>query len=341
EEFSIKNLLKKTITGNNMSETEAGQVMEKITEGSITPAQIGSLLTSLTIKGPTVQELTGFARVLYQKARPVPLLDRIDITDTCGTGGDGIGTFNISTAAMFVARGAGVNIAKHGNRSITSRSGSADILETVGIKIDMSPEQAAEALKQTGMCFFFAPHYHPAFKNIMGPRRELGFRTIFNMIGPMLNPGKVKSQIMGVFSPDLTELAAEVLKNLGVGHAFVVHGSDGMDEITLTGKTKITELKDSWIRTRDFDPREYGFSYCSHENLKGGDAKENAEIMKHILDGEKGPHRDIVILNAAAAIVVSDIASDFNEAIQIASKSIDSKEAKKCFEKLIRFSSKL
>ncbi len=334
----VKVLLKRLVSGKNLTEVEAGSVMEQITEGTITPAQIGSFLTAVTMKETTVAELTGFARVLYEKAKPVPVPDGMTLTDTCGTGGDSSGTFNISTAAAFVASGAGVKIAKHGNRSITSKSGSADVLETLGVKIDMSPDQAAKALQEVGMCFLFAPGYHPAFRNIMGPRRELGFRTIFNMMGPLLNPAKVTSQVMGVFSPDITEIVAEVLGNLGVNHALVVHGSDGLDEITLTGVTKITELKDNRVKTYQFDPRELGFSYCKPEDLKGGDAAENAEITRRILKGEKGPRRDIVLLNAGAAILSAGICSSLKDAVAKAGESIDSGTAKECLEKLAGFS---
>ena len=337
----VKDLLKKSVSGESLTEEEAGHIMEQITDGSITPSQIGAFLTSLTIKGATVQELTGFARVLYEKARSVPVPEGMVLTDTCGTGGDSSGTFNISTVSAFVACGAGIKVAKHGNRSITSNSGSADVLESLGVKIDMDPQQAGDALKEVGMCFLFAPMFHPAFKNIMGPRRELGFRTVFNMMGPMLNPAKVKYQIMGVFSPDVTEMVAEVLGNLGVRHAFVVHGNDGLDEISLTGQTKVTELKDGKINEWQFDPKEFGFTYCKAEDLKGGDAAHNAEITQSILSGEKGPRRDVVVINSAAAILATGLASDFKEAVAKANESIDSGAAKKCLEKLVKYSKNL
>ncbi len=337
----VKDLLKKSVSGESLTEEEAGHIMEQITDGSITPAQIGAFLTSLTIKGATVQELTGFARVLYEKARPVPVPEGMVLTDTCGTGGDNSGTFNISTVSAFVACGAGVKVAKHGNRSITSNSGSADVLESLGVKIDMDSQQAAGALKEVGICFLFAPMFHPAFKNIMEPRRELGFRTVFNMMGPMLNPAKVKYQIMGVFSADLTEMIAEVLGNLGVQHAFVVHGDGGLDEISMTGSTKVTELKDAKINTWQLDPKEFGFTYCKIEDLKGGDATQNAEITQSILSGERGPRRDVVVINSAAAILASGLASDFKEAVAKAEESIDSGAAKKCLEKLIEYGKSL
>ncbi len=337
----VRSLLKKSISGNSLTEDEAGHIMDKITEGTITQTQIGSFLTALTINGASVDELTGFTRVLYKKAKPLPLPNGFVCSDTCGTGGDNSGTFNISTAGAFVACGAGVKVAKHGNRSITSKSGSADVLEALGVKLDMTAEQAANALKEVGMCFLFAPLYHPAFKNIMGPRRELGFRTVFNMMGPMLNPAKVQSQVMGVFAPELTELAAGVLGNLGVKHALVVHGKDGLDELTLTGQTKITELKDGWLRTWNFDPQDFGFEYCKLEDLKGGSAEDNAGIVKRILSGEKGFRRDVVVINAAAAILAADIAPDFQKAIIKAEESINSGKALECLDKLVEYGNKL
>lgn len=337
----VRVLLQKVLSAKNLSEYECRHFMEQVTEGNISPAQIGSFLTSLSIKGATAGELTGFAKVLYEKATPVPVKEGMRLTDTCGTGGDGSGTFNISTTAAFVACGAGVKVAKHGNRSITSRSGSADVLETLGIRIDMGPAEAARALSDAGMCFLFAPRYHPAFKNIMVPRRELGFRTIFNMMGPMLNPAKVQSQVMGVFSAEFTELIAEVLGNLGIRHALVVHGSDGLDEFTLTGPTKVTELKDCWMRNWTFDPEEYGFDYCAPDDLKGGTAEENAIYLLRILAGEKGPRRDIVVINAAAAILAADLADNFKDAIIKAEESIDSRAASKILDKLGAFSKTL
>lgn len=334
----LKELLHKPLTGKHLSRKEAGYIMKQITEGSITSAQIGSFLTSLTIKGPTVDEITGFAKVLYDKAIPVPVPEGLAIADTCGTGGDGHGTFNVSTAAAFIACGAGVKIAKHGNRSITSRCGSADVLEALGVKIDLNPQQAADALAQTGICFLYAPNYHPAFKNIMGPRKELGFRTVFNMMGPLLNPAKVTSQVMGVFDPDLTEMIAHVLSNLGVRHALVVHGADGLDEITLTGVSKVTELKDNWIRTMEFDPRHFGFDYCTLADIKGGSAAENARIVKQIFDGEKGARRNTAVVNAAAAILAADICDNFSDAIKKANESIDSGAAKHCLDQLAALS---
>lgn len=336
--FSIGDILKKVVGGEDLTKEEAREFMSKVTDGDVTPAQIGSFLTALTIKGVTVDELTGFAGFLKSKATVVPLTSDKDLLDTCGTGGDGSGTFNISTTCAFVAAGAGAVIAKHGNRSITSKSGSADVLEELGVKIDMTPDQAGNAIDKAGMAFLFAPGYHPAFKNIMGPRKELGFRTVFNIMGPLLNPAGVSAQVIGVFAEEYTELMAQVLKNLGLKKALVVHGRDGLDEFTLTDTTKVTELNDGWIKTWEFDPVEYGFSLCDKSDLKGGNATENAGIIKAVLEGEEGPKRDIVVINSAAAIYSYGISNDFKEAIELAKKSIDSGAAKKALDSLVAIS---
>jgi anthranilate phosphoribosyltransferase len=254
--------------------------------------------------------------------------------DTCGTGGDSSGTFNISTAAAFVAAGAGARVSKHGNRSITSRSGSADVLDALGVSTKMGPEEASRAIQEAGMAFLFAPIYHPAFKNIGAPRREVGFRTVFNMMGPMLNPARAKAQVVGVYSPELTETVARILANLGVKRALVVHGFDGIDEISLAAATKVTELKEGWTRTYTLDPTEYGFELCASADLKGGDAAENAAIIERVLAGEPGPKRDIVVLNAAAAIYAADLAVDFGAAIDSARAAIDSGAAARVLESL-------
>lgn len=332
----LRQLLRRVVEGGHLNEEEAGHVMEQMTAGAVTQAQMGAFLTALTIKGPTVDELTGFVRLLRSKASRVRVSQGINLTDTCGTGGDSSGTFNISTAAAFVACGAGAAIAKHGNRSITSRAGSADVLEKLGVRIDLGPEQAAEVLEETGICFMFAPGYHPAFKHIMGPRRELGFRTVFNLIGPLLNPAGAAAQVMGVFDDQLTELVGMVLARLGTRHALVVHGSDGLDELTLTGPSRVTEVRDGWVRSYSLDPLELGLEYCTPADLKGGDPGENAEIIRRILSGEKGPRRDIVVLNAAAAIVAAGVASDFQGGMALARAAIDSGSALARLESLIR-----
>jgi anthranilate synthase/phosphoribosyltransferase len=336
EQLPVKALLKKVTSGSDLSSVEVERLVEGITSGEMTPAQIGALLAALSMKGETVEEIAGFVKSLRRKAVQVKAADCC--VDTCGTGGDSSGTFNISTAASFVACGAGAKIAKHGNRSITSKSGSADVLEALGIAIDMIPEKAAEAIDGCGMAFLFAQKYHPAFKNIGGPRRELGFRTVFNILGPLLNPAGAKRQVMGIFDGALTETIAKVLDAVGAERAIIVHGSDGLDEITLTGNTKITELKNGWIKTYSFDPRAYGFEFCTGAELKGGDSAENASIVLRVLQGEKGAKRDVVVLNAAAAIIAAGIKDDFTSAIECAQKSIDTGKALAAYERLKKFS---
>lgn len=333
----VRALLKRTASGGTLTEEEASHLMAQVVEGSISPVQIGAFLTAMAMRPADVDEVTGLARVLQEKAVRVPVSPGLNLTDTCGTGGDGTGTFNISTAAAFVACGAGVVVAKHGNRSITSLSGSADVLEALGVPVDLGPEEAAAAIEECGISFLFAPNYHPAFRNIMGPRRELGFRTVFNMMGPMLNPARVKSQVMGVYAPELTDPVARVLSNLGVERALVVHGHGGLDEISLTGPSRVTELRDGWTRTWTLDPQDYGFEYCRLKDLKGGDARENARIVRTVLSGEPGPRRDIVVLNAAAAILSAGLAGDFRGAISLARAAIDSGSAMARLESLASF----
>lgn len=333
----LRALLTRIASGGTLTEEEASHLMLQITEGNVSPVQTGAFLTALAMRPPEIAEVTGLARVLQAKAVRVPVPGGLRLTDTCGTGGDATGTFNISTAAAFVACGAGVVVAKHGNRSITSRSGSADVLEALGVPIDLKPEEAAAAITTCGISFLFAPNYHPAFKNIMGPRRELGFRTVFNMMGPLLNPARVQSQVMGVYNPELTEPVARILGNLGIRRALVVHGHGGMDEISLTGPSRVTELDEGWVRTWTLDPAEYGFEYCLLNDLKGGDARENARIIRRILTGEPGPGRDVVILNAAAAILAAGLAGEYRAALALARASIDSGSALARLESLAAF----
>jgi anthranilate synthase/phosphoribosyltransferase len=331
---AVKSMLKHITSHEDLSRAEARSFMDQVSDGSVSQAQVGAFLAALTLKGPTIEEMTGFALSLMDRAVKLPLPASVSTVDTCGTGGDSSGTFNISTTAAFVASGAGARVAKHGNRSITSRSGSADVLDQLGVSTKMGPAEAAAAIEEAGMAFLFAPVYHPAFKNIGGPRREVGFRTVFNMIGPMLNPARAKSQVMGVYSPELTEIVARVLDNLGVEHALVVHGTDGIDEISLAATTKVAELRAGWIRNYEIDPKDYGFELCASADLKGGDAAENALICLRILAGERGPKRDVVLLNAAAAVLVADLAPDLGAAIEVARASIDSGAAMRVLEKL-------
>ena len=321
---SVKSMLKRLSSREELTRAEARSFMDQIADGAVSPAQVGAFLAALTLKGPSIEEMTGFASSLYDRAVKLPLPEGLATVDTCGTGGDSSGTFNISTAAAFVAAGAGAKVAKHGNRSITSRSGSADVLDALGVSTKMGPIEAARAIQEAGMAFLFAPAYHPAFKNIMGPRRELGFRTVFNMMGPMLNPARAKAQVVGVYAPELTETVARILANLGVWRALVVHGLDGIDEISLVGPTKVTELRDGWTRTYLIDPADHGFEPCAPADLKGGDAAENAGIIERILAGDPGPKRDVVLLNAAAAIYAAGVAPDFSTAVEAARSSVDS-----------------
>lgn len=334
EKVHARVLVKKVVQRENLSSNEAERIVEAMADGELTSSQIGSALTALTMKGETVDEIAGFARALRKRSIHVPVSRSLSCVDTCGTGGDSRGTFNISTISALVAAGAGVKVAKHGNRSITSKAGSADVLESLGVPIGLSPEKSAEVIEKTGMSFLFAQGYHPAFKNIAAPRKELGFRTVFNILGPLLNPAGARRQLMGVFDGSLTETIARVLLKLETECALVVHGSDGLDEITLTGTTRMTELRSGWIRTYDFDPRVYGFEYCQPSDLKGGDAAENASIVERILAGEHGPKRDVVLLNAAAAIIVSQKTDSFADAIEMARNSIDSMSARNILSEL-------
>jgi len=301
-------------------------------EGKATDAQIGAFLTALRIKGETIAEITGAAKVMREKA--IRINAPQGTVDTCGTGGDMARTFNISTTAAFVVSGAGIPVAKHGNRSVSSRSGSADLLQALGIDIELPPESVERCLREIGFGFLFAPIYHSAMRYALAPRREIGIRTIFNILGPLTNPAGARYQILGVYSSNLTEMMAEVLHNLGCIHGFVVHGEDGLDEITITGRTKISELNSGKVENYFIDPTDFGMKTGKVEDLRGGDPRENAEITMNILKGEKGPKRDIVLLNASAAIVASGRANDLNEGIEIARSSIDSGAALRKLEEI-------
>jgi len=286
-----------------------------------------------------VEEITGCARVMREKAVPIKLNAKYQV-DTCGTGGDMAHTFNISTTAAFVVAGAGVTVAKHGNRSISSKSGSADVLQALSVNIEIPSHRVEECMNEVGIGFMFAPMMHQAMKYAIGPRREVGIRTIFNVLGPLTNPAKVTSQIMGVYAADLTSSLAQALGNLGARHAFVVHGMDGLDEITITDKTKVSEFKDGKVKDYFIHPSDFGMAAGKAGDLKGGDAKDNAVITVEVLKGEKGPRRDIVLLNSAAGLVASGKAVDFTEGIKVAAESIDSGSAMKKLEQLKAFTNK-
>ncbi|MDP4181745.1 MAG: anthranilate phosphoribosyltransferase [Bacillota bacterium] len=336
----IQNSIKKLVLGNDLTENEIIDSMNIIMEGNATQAQIGGFITSLRIKGETVEEIAGCAKVMRDKAeRFVPNIDYF--IDTCGTGGDGSNSFNISTASAIVAAAGGVSVAKHGNRSISSLTGCADVLEALGVNINLTSEQAKKCIEDIGICFMFAPAFHKSMKHAAGPRKELGIRTIFNILGPLTNPAGAKGQLMGVFDGKLTETLAKVLLKLGVERAMVVNGLDGMDEITTTTSTKISEVKDGEVCTFELEPEEYGMKIASKGDLTGGDAKANGEIILSIFKGDKGPKRDIVLLNSAAALYVGKKAGSIKEGIKIAAKIIDSGNAMEKLDRLIEYTSKL
>jgi anthranilate phosphoribosyltransferase len=333
----IKEGIAKVVFGEDLRETEMMAVMEEVMEGVATPAQIAALITALRIKGETVEEVTGAARIMRQKATRIDARSSI-VVDTCGTGGDGRNTFNISTTTAFVVAAAGLTVAKHGNRAVSSGCGSADVLEALGVKIDAAPEIVEECLQQIGIGFLFAPRLHGAMKHAIGPRREIGIRTIFNMLGPLTNPAGATAQLIGVYDPRLTEMFAEVLKNLGTKRAFVVHGADGLDEATVTGETRVSELKEGLVTTYNIDPMELlGESFAAAE-LRGGDAETNARTTIEILSGETGARRGIVVLNAALAIVAGGKAAGIREGIAVAEACIDSGAARKKLQALIEHS---
>ncbi len=332
----IKEAISKIVEGNSLGEEEAGYVMGEIMGGRATPAQIASFLTALRMKGETVKEITGCAREMLKRVDSFNLKEDI-LVDTCGTGGDRSDTFNISTATAFVAAGAGLTVAKHGNRALSSQCGSADVLETLGVKLDLPKEKVKECLGKVGIGFLFAPLFHRAMKYALAPRQEMGIRTIFNILGPLTNPLGANVRLIGVYDPSLTETLAMVLKNLGVRGAFAVWGEDGLDEISIMGRTRVTQLKDGLIETYYIEPEDFGMTRAPLEEIKGGSREENALILQKVLEGEKGPKRDVVLLNSAACLVAAGLAGNLREGIKIAENSIDSGGAKEKLESLITF----
>ena len=335
----IKEAIAKVVEKKDLREDEMVSVMREIMEGEATPAQIAAFITALRMKGETVDEITGAARVMREKALKVKTKASV-VVDTCGTGGDESFTFNISTAAAFVAAGAGLTVAKHGNRSVSSKSGSADVLKSLGVNIEAEVQKVEECLDSIGIGFLFAPLMHGAMKYAAPVRREIGIRTIFNILGPLTNPAGARYQVLGVYRSELTEVLANVLKNLGSTRAFVVSGNDGLDEMTLTSETKVSELKDGKVKTYSIKPEEFGMTRCKLFELQGGEPDDNARIISAILKGDKGPKRDVVVLNAAAAIVASGMAKDMKEGIKLAEEAIDSGKALEKLEKLIEITSK-
>jgi anthranilate phosphoribosyltransferase len=349
----------------SLGRAEARDVMAEVLAGKCTDAEIAALLVALRMKGETVEEIVGFAEAIRAAAASLPIeraasngpTDALAVTgtgrdalleesaaesslvDTCGTGGDASGTFNISTATALVTAGAGVRVAKHGNRSISSKCGSADVIEALGVNIQLSPECAAQCLREVGICFLYAPNLHPAMKQVQAIRRELRMRTIFNLLGPLTNPARASGQVVGVYSLDLVEKVAEALSMLGLRRALVVHGLDGLDEITITGTTRVAEAREGSVRSYEVEPEEFGMKRATLQDLSGGDAAENAAIIRAVLGGEKSPRRDVVLLNAAAALVAAGRAERIGEAIPLAAKSIDSGAAQSKLKALAVFTS--
>lgn len=328
--------LRKIVRRENLSETEMSQMITDIFSGSVTDTQIAAFMAALATKGETFEELAGAARAMRRKALRIQT-SAATVVDTCGTGGDGAQTFNISTTTALVVAGCGVTVAKHGNRSVSSRCGSADLLETLGVKLDTPPEIVEEAVQEIGIGFLFAPLYHGAMRYAAKARQEIGLRSIFNMLGPLTNPAGANCQLLGVYAPELTEMFAHALKLLGTKRAFVVHGHDGLDEISVCAPTRVSELRDGLIRTYDIRPEQFFEKQANPEDLSGGDPEINAEITRRILNGENGPRRDVVLLNASAALVASGKAEDFVQGLRLAEKSIDDGAARDKLEALVQY----
>lgn len=335
----IREAIKMLIDNLSLSEAEMAECMKEIMEGKATDAQIGAFLTGLRIKGETIEEITGAARIMRDKAITIKAPE--GVLDTCGTGGDMSHTFNISSTTAIVVSACGVPVAKHGNRSVSSQSGSADLLETLGVKIDLSPEKVETCLFETSFGFLFAPLFHPAMKYAIGPRKEMGIRTIFNILGPLTNPAGARRQLLGVFADNLTETLAMVLGNLGAIDAMVIHGEDGLDEISISDATKVSRFKDGRVENFFVAPEDFGIRRKEIDLIRGGNKEENAIITLSILKGERGPKRDIVLMNSAAALMVAGKAEDFRTALLIAADAIDSGVASEKLEEVKKVSNSL
>ena len=333
--MKIREAIEKLVNRVSLSEAETSDVMNQIMTGEATPLQVASFLTALRMKGETVEEITGAARVMREKAHRVNVGSK-NVLDTCGTGGDQKGTFNISTTSAFVVAGAGIAVAKHGNRSVSSQSGSADVLAALGVKVDAPKERVEECIAKIGIGFLFAPLLHEAMKYAVQPRRDIGIRTVFNLLGPLTNPALATHQLIGLYSGELVAAIAHVLKNLGSARAMVVHGMEGLDEISLCGPTKVAELRDGQIREYTIEPGEVGMKRCQLEDLHGGNAEQSAAILRGVLQGDKGPARDVVLLNSGAALYVSGSAASIRDGMALAASSIDSGKARQKLEQLIQ-----
>ncbi len=332
----IKEAIKKLVEKESLTSDEASAVMEEIMSGEATPSQLASFITALRMKGETADEIIGLAKTMRAKAIPVAFEE--PSLDTCGTGGDCAGTFNISTTAAFIAAGAGINVAKHGNRAMSSCCGSADVLEALGVKIELNAGQVRQCIEEAGIGFMFAPAFHPAMKYAAATRREIGIRTVFNILGPLTNPAGAKYQVLGVPSDGLVEKLAIVLNGLGCEHALVIHGEDGIDEFTITGQTHICEVNKGEINCYYVKPEDLGLRKNGASSLKGGNAQENANLLRQILNGDKVPQRDVVLLNAAAALVAGNKASGLAEGVRLAAEIIDNGSARKKLEQMIKVS---
>jgi anthranilate phosphoribosyltransferase len=343
----IKEAIAKVVERIDLTEAEMVEVMGEIMGGEATPAQVAAFITALRMKGETAAEITGAARVMRDRATPIRVgavldldrddinLDRETILDTCGTGGSGTRSFNISTTVAFVVAACGVKVAKHGNRSVSSTCGSADVLEALGVNLTVTPEKVEECIREAGIGFLFAPALHGAMKHAIGPRREIGIRTIFNVLGPLTNPARADRQVLGVYRADLVETLARVLAGLGCRRGFVVHGDDGMDELTLTGATQVAEICDGQVTLATVTPEQFGFGRCPLSELQGGDAVQNAAIVRAVLSGEPGPKRDVVLLNAGFALVAAGVADTVATGIDRARTAIDSGAARGRLEQLV------
>jgi anthranilate phosphoribosyltransferase len=352
----ITEAVRALVDRRDLTRIEAAAAMDAIMSGAATDAQIAAFLTALRMKGETVEELIGFAQVMREKVAQVPTraeetaaltgTDREMLIDTCGTGGDASGTFNVSTATAFVVAGAGLKVAKHGNRSMSGLSGaslcgSADVVETLGVKLELSPEQVGRCVAEVGIGFLYAPLLHAAMKHVMTARREVGIRTVFNLLGPLTNPAGANAQVIGVAAAALTESLARVLAELGTYRAFVVHGADGLDEISNTGESRVSEVREGVVRTYAVRPEDFGMPRASIKELLGGDREQNAEIIRAVLDGKPGPRRDIVLMNAAAALVAGGRARDLKDGAAVAAQSIDSRAARGKLDALVALTRRL
>ena len=337
-------LLERIVAGETLDRGEAHDAMAAVLRGEAGEGHLEAMLTALTARGETAAEVAGFVQAMREAARTLPLTDaeRGELVDTCGTGGDAMtnagarATFNISTAVALVAAGAGARIAKHGNRSVTSLSGSADVLEALGVRVDLDPESSVRMLRETGFMYLHAPAMHPAMKHVMPVRKKLGVRTVFNILGPLTNPAGARRQVMGVYAERLVPLVGEALALLGTEHAFVVHGMDGLDELTITGVSKVAEVRRGTVTLREVSPADAGLKAAPIDTLRGGDARENAGILRGILAGERGPRRDVVLLNAAAVLVTAGMARSLKEGAAAAAAAIDSGAARGVLEALSR-----